>query len=312
MIHRTKYIILLFSVILIILLYLIYKKKGLNLEGAEDVPLTVGNYTCQYFHKLAVSILKKEDYRRELPDYDFIKYLPSHLPYKYDNIRNEFLKNGIDLNYFETIQTNDVSTWCLKDQKSEKIWTIMKPLIQEIYDDAFSKSGLVKKIEYPVIHFRCADTPFNLHRQYHFQKYEFYKKALNDISKKIKKYDTIIISYCNSHFSNDNDKAKCDIYSESLAKYLVSIGYKSIIKCQSNLDDFATMYYAPAVISSGSSYSFMSGFFGKGLFISSGHQDEGEPEFDGIGDWLYNGYNVMHSEVPDYYDTDSVIKILSN
>lgn len=311
MIYRTKYIILLFSIILIILFYLFLKNMVSNLEGAEDVPLTVGNYTCQYFHKLAVAILKKEDYHRELPDYDFIKYLPSHLPYKYDNIRNEFLKNGIDLNYFETIQTNDVSTWCLKDQKSEKIWMIMKPLIQEIYDDAFSKSGLVKKIEHPVIHFRCADTPFNLHSQYHFQKYAFYKKALSDISKKLKKYDTVIISYCNSHSSTDSDKEKCDIYSEALSDYLTSIGYKCIIKCQSNLDDFATMYYAPAVISSGSSFSFMSGFFGKGIFLSSGHQDEGNPEFNGIGDWLYNGYNVMHSEIKDYYDTDSVIKILS-
>lgn len=308
---QSKYIIpVFFGILLIVLLYSFFKNRSWK-EGAENIPLTVGNYTCRYFHELAICILKKEDFEYDLPDEDFIKYLPSNLPYKYDDIHYELLENGIDLDYFEKNQKDSVGTWSMKDDKNEKIWIAMKPLIQPIFDNAFLKSDLKKHVDYPVIHFRCADTPFSKHFQYHFQKYEFYKNALEEITKKIKKYDKVIISYCNTHGSDKQKQEKCDVYLNSLENYLQSIGYESIVKCQSNLDDFATLYYAPAVISTGSSYSFMSGYFGKGVFISGGHQNEDSNEIDGIGNWLYKGYNVMHSEVPDYYDTDNVIKILS-
>ena len=311
---KSKYIItIIFVLILIVLLFITFCKSwGLYIqEGATNINSNIGNVLSQYFHHLIISILKKEDFNYTLPDEDFLNRFPSYLPYTFDDVRVKLLENGIDKNYFETVQTLDVSTWCLKDNKSEKMWLIMKPLVQKIYDAAFNKTDVNTQVEYPVIHFRCADTPFVRHEQYHFQKYAFYKKALDNITKKIKKYDKVIISYCNTHLSDKQNQHKCDVYVNSLVDYLKSIGYDSILKCQTNLDDFAMMYYAPALISPGSSYSFMSGFFGRGLFISAGHQEENRPEFEGIGDWLYKGYNVMHSEVPDYYDSDKVIKILS-
>lgn len=314
MVFKSKYIItVIFVIIFIVLLFITLRKFLISSiqEGATNINSNIGNVLSQYFHHLIISILKKEEFNYNLPDEDFLKHFPTHLSYNFDDIRSKLLENGIDKSYFETIQTSDVSTWCLKDNKSEKMWLIMKPLVQKIYDTAFDKTDINKQVEYPVIHFRCADTPFVRQEQYHFQKYEFYKKALDEITKKIKKYDKVIISYCNTHLSDDKNQQKCDVYVNSLVDYLKSIGYDSILKCQTNVDDFAMIYYAPAVISPGSSYSFMSGFFGRGLFISGGHQDEGQSEFEGIGEWLYKGYNIMHSEVPDYYDTDNVIKLLS-
>lgn len=313
MIFRSKYIVtIIFTLVLIVILFMIVRKTFFSFhEGAENISSHLGNAVCAYFHHLIIAILKKKDFHYNVPNEDFLKYFPTDIPYEFDKIYDELLEDGIDINYFETVQTYDLSTWCLKDNKSEKFWIILKPLVQKIYDNAFKKTRINKQVDYPVIHFRCADTPFIKQPQYHFQKYGFYKKALTDIKKKIGEFDKVIISYCNTHGSSKNNQEKCDIYVNSLVDYLKSIGYESILKCQTNVDDFAMMYYAPAVISSGSSFSFMSGFFGRGVFVSAGHQDEGKPEFKGIGDWLYNGYNVMHSDIADYYDTDNVIKLLS-
>jgi hypothetical protein len=186
---KSKYIITtIFALILIVLLFITFCKSwGLYIqEGAKNINSNIGNVLSQYFHHLIISILKKEDFNYTLLDEDFLKQFPSYLPYTFDEIRAKLLENGIDKNYFETIQTLDVSTWCLKDNKSEKMWLIMKPLVQKIYDAAFTKTDVNKQVDYPVIHFRCADTPFVRHEQYHFQKYAFYKKALDEITKKIK------------------------------------------------------------------------------------------------------------------------------
>jgi hypothetical protein len=305
-----KYI---FLGLLLLIGIMIIKKTYNSIESIENISVNIGNYLSVYFSKFAISIINKKDFVYEDSNEEFIKNLPKKIKYKYEETRAQLLKNNIDNDYFENVETDSAGTWHMKDKKTEKLWNIMKPLIQNIMDDVFLKSNLVKHIDYPVIHFRCADTPFIKHKHYHFQKYKFYKDSLDYISSKTNKtYDTVIIVYSNTHNSSKNDREKCDIYANSMSEYLKTIGYKSIIQNESNLDDFATLYYAPAVISPGSSYSFMSGFFGKGLFVSGGHQSEGELEISGIGDWLFKGYNVMHSEIKDYQDTDGVIKILSN
>jgi hypothetical protein len=284
--------------------------EGLN----DNQPKQLGNCVTLYFFYLVKSIINKKDFNFlevdgfQSANKDFMKHFPKYLPYKYDDIHDQFIKAGITKEYLNGLL--DVSMWEILDAKTEKIWIIIKPLVQSILDDVFQKSDLVKTVNYPVIHFRCADVPFGRHFAYHFQKYAFYKDALEDISSKLHKFDKVTISYCNNHDSFDEDKTDCDIYVQSLHDYLLSIGYNSIIKCQSSLDDFATLYYAPAVISGGSSFSFMSGFFGKGIFISAGHQNEGGTTTENVGEWLYKGYNVMHSEIPDYHDTESVIKKL--
>lgn len=117
---------------------------------------------------------------------------------------------------------------------------------------------------------------------------------------------------CSFHRSDDNNKHACETYTNSLSDYLKSINYEPFIECNKNIEDFATLFYAPAVISIGSSFSFMSGFFGKGKFYSGGHIDENDKKSNCTlcNKWLITDYDVKHSSINDYYDTKKVISIL--
>ena len=59
-------------------------------------------------------------------------------------------------------------------------------------------------------------------------------------------------------------------------------------------------------------FSFMSGFFGKGLFYSGGHIEEKDKKAGCTmcNKWLINKYEIKHSMVDDYHDTDKVIQLL--
>ena len=56
----------------------------------------------------------------------------------------------------------------------------------------------------------------------------------------------------------------------------------------------------------------MSGFFGKGLFYSGGHREEKDknPGCTLCDKWLITNYELKHSMVDDYHDTDKVIQLL--
>ena len=137
----------------------------------------------------------------------------------------------------------------------------------------------------------------------------FFKEALNQISNKLNKiYDHVDIMSYNTHNSFKENMISCKKYADSLQDYLNEIGYNSNIICNSNIDDFATLFYAPAVISTSSSFSFMSGFFGHGILISTEHEER--KKCDLCDDFILYGYNLKHEFVNDYYDTDNVISIL--
>jgi alpha-N-acetylglucosamine transferase len=283
----------------------------------------IGNYLSTYFYYLGLSIIEQKDFKFKVDNDAFIKHLPSFINYKnniyynHTTIYNKLKQNGITLDFFKKI-TIPETMWFMYNNLYYKFWLCMKDIVYIILDNAFIKSNLKKTIEYPVIHFRCADTPFVRHSQYHFQKYEFYKEVLNKIYSEIdKKYindKKIKILSCSFHKSDDAIKKSCAIYTNSLCDYLKSINYEPIVECNKNIEDFATLFYAPAVISIGSSFSFMSGFFGKGLFYSGGHIEEKDKKAGCTmcNKWLINNYEVKHSMIDDYHNTDKVISILKN
>jgi hypothetical protein len=198
--------------------------------------------------------------------------------------------------------------WQVINNRREKFWLIMKPLMNQIIDDTLKKSGLYKKVQYPVIHFRCSDIPFIKHMQYKLQKYTFYRDSLEEIKRKSGiNYDTVILLTNTDHRSNIKNKEACKIYLNGIKNYIESIGYKVIIQSKSKEEDFATLFYAPAVISPGSSFSFMSGFFNNSIFISEGHMSI----CNNCGKWLVRGYSIEHKKVNNYYDTTDVIKLLN-
>lgn len=311
-----KFLFLFFIIIIVFYLANKYylKKNMINYENFENINVNIGNYLVVYFYLMGKSFLRGNDFNYNLKDVKFIKDLPSFVPLNKD-IENQFIEYNFTLDelYNEEKKIILVAMWTIINERREQFWLIMKPQINQILDEALIKNNLNTNIDYPVIHFRCSDTPFIRNGFYFFQKYKFFKDSLEEIKKmKNINYDKVILLSCNSHKSNDKNSDSCNIYANSLQDYLENLGYEVIIKCESNLEDFATMFYAPAVISTCSSFSFIAGFFSNGIFISEGHYDCNNDKIkcDSCDNWLKNGYSIPHNEIDDYYNTDLVIQKL--
>jgi len=102
------------------------------------------------------------------------------------------------------------------------------------------------------------------------------------------------------------------IYIGSLIKYLENLGYSVTTESKSNIEDFADMFYADAVISGVSSFAFMSAFFGNGVYYSSEHIEEGESttQCTMCESWTLPSTKLRHRDVADYHDTENVISLL--
>jgi hypothetical protein len=302
--------------ILIILFYTINKIIFINKinEKFENIDLNIGNYLVVYFYLMCKTFLQGKDFYYKHKNYKFINDLPSYIPLN-KTIQNELIKNNFTLEelIIEEKRIILVGMWTILNKRREQLWLIMKPLINEILDNAFKKNNLKKEINVPVIHFRCSDTPFNRNEYYFFQKYKFFKDSLDDIKEMTKvNYKKVKLLSCNFHKSNDKNSKTCNVYASSLKEYLENIGYEIDIQCDSNIDDLATIFYAPAIISTSSSFSFIGGFFSNGIFISEGHYNcsKKNEKCNDCGKWLKKNYSIDHIDVEDYYDTSNVIKLL--
>lgn len=292
-------------IILIILLIILLIYKSRVYENYDNAPIDIGNVLSVYYYNLVLSILKKEDFKYSNNNI-FIKEFPNYIKWN-ETLYDEFITNNISIN--DIINIDKLAFWHIKNYKLQKIHSIMKPTINKIFDDTFKKLNLKKQIKYPIIHFRCADTPFVKHNSYYFQKYSYFDKAINDIENKIGKIKDITILACFDHLSNNEDKTSCNIYASKLKEHLNN--YNIHLKCNSNVDDFVSMFYAPAVISTISSFSFMSGFFGNGIYIQPNMMiNDNEVCLD--CDNPYKGYNILHKKVDDYHNVDDVYKLLNN
>lgn len=294
------------NILKILLIILVLIVLGLAIPYFDEDKGDIGNYLSVYFVYIASAFLQKRDFKFTYIDKPFLKHLPLYIKFNkdiYDKLKKEgFTYINLNLIIYK------LGYWTICNNRRENFWLIMKPLIKQIIDDALKKSGLYKQEQYPVIHFRCSDVPFIRHGQYKLQKYTFYKDSLEEINRKSGiNYDTVIILANFVHNSSIKNKEACEIYTQSLKNYIESIGYKVIIQSKSAAQDFATLFYAPAVISSGSSFSFMSGFFSDGIFISEGHGSLCTT----CNKWLVRGYSIDHKNVNNYYDTDNVITLLN-
>ena len=293
---------IIFKILLIILLLIIL---GWTYPYSSEHKGDIGNYLAVYCIYIASAFLQRKHFRFTYIDKPFLKNLPLYIKFNKD-IYDKLIKEG--LTYIKLNLLKKASYWLINNNKKEKFWLIMKPLMKEIIDKTLKKSGLYEQGLYPVIHFRCSDVPFIKSVWYKLQKYTFYKDSLEEIKRKSGiNYDNVILLTSSIHRSNNKNREACEIYTQSLKKYIESIGYKVIIQSKSADQDFATLFYAPAVISSGSSYSFMSGFFSDGLFISEGHSNS---LCTNCSEWLVRGYSIDHKDVKSYHDTDKVISLL--
>jgi len=290
-----------------ILFYAIQRRKQSLRQKHESVS-SLGNVLSVYFHLYSIAIYRGQDFewKQPLPSY-FLAQLPSKIPYDpnvHAPIRHQWIVEQISEEKLVTLRSD--AAWFVNEDDLQKIWDGMHPLVHRILEEALVQSELKKTVKIPVIHFRCADTPFCRHDKYHFQKYIFFRDALQG-------HDKVILLSCHTHNSRADWTDACRQYSDSLRNYLTGIGVQVTVQChESNLKDFATMFYAPLVISTGSSFSFMAGYFGHGTFHSAGHVHDPEmtSPLSSLPPWMRYDTDVGHQQVSDYLNVPSVIKLL--
>lgn len=320
--YKIYFLIIVLVVIISVSIYL-YKLHNIreNFEENTEVinfteNIAIGNTLNCYFYSMGLAFLHGKHFQTNSINgkIDFIRHLPTTVEFD-KHIQDAFIASGITNESLQT-ELNKIdgycwSSWTTLTKERETFWTIMKPTVNRLLKQALEKSGLYKNIDAPVIHFRCSDVPLDRIEYYHFQKYNYFKDALNTIQQKNNQtYNKVYICYCNTHYSNPQNKSSCDIYYNSLVRYLESLGYEVITKCSSTEDDFSTMFYAPGLISTSSSLSFIAGFFSDGVFISSMYDERIGRQCENCQDWFKPGYTLKHSEVQDYHDTSSVISLL--
>lgn len=257
----------------------------------------IGNILSKYFYEMGLAWHKKEDYKCAwINDFvnDFYKALPSQVPYP----------TGLEVpEYNSHTGWEGVSAWTVDSEEGKLFWETMRPYVHKIIDEALIKSDLKIDQKVPVIHFRCSDVPFNRIGSYHLVKYQFYKDGL-------KGYKEVDLLSCHSHLSNEKNSNACKEYVRLLSEELSPM--KVNVKCGHYFEDFASMFYAPLVLSTGSSMSFMAGFFGHGKFLTAGHMFDGEKDNSPSCTICSHppSINLLHKEVEDYYDIPSVHKLL--
>lgn len=190
-----------------------------------------------------------------------------------------------------------------------KFWQTIRPQIKKFYYDNIEPID----IKVPVVHFRCSDSPFNKHRQYHMTKASTIKWMAETI--KERGYKDIILLCCNQHFSQDRDS--CSKYIRFYSKIFNNAGINVTAQCNSILHDFAMMVYTPLLVSlNTSSLSFIAGVAKDPQdYISCNmglEKPNGEYILQTQADWILS-YDkpLLHRNVVDYNNTRDVIKKLS-
>ena len=78
------------------------------------------------------------------------------------------------------------------------------------------------------------------------------------------------------------------------------------------MDDFAKMFFAPVIISTHSSFSFMAGYFGEGIYTQPTFIINNEEQCTDCGDFVYKGYNIRHDHIDNYHNIDQVSELLNS
>ena len=283
-----------------------------------------GNKLIDYFAKMGIAFAYGNDFQFELPyyltnkqDIFLLKDLPDKLvineeiKHKFKNLhlhrvlgeKNEFLRDYASL-------------WELTNNDRLQFWSYVKPIANRLMNQILPSYGIVNKLEnYPIIHFRCSDVPFIRHSFYHFQRYAFFTDSLKELSLLGVDLSKVYLMFSLSHDSDSKNNYAANIYIQSLKQFLENHHYVVEIVSQDVASDFLSLFYAPAVISTCSSFSFTAGFFGNGIFITEGHYNEdfasgNVTESSCYAPFIKKGYSVNHSRILDYYHTDAVINIL--
>ena len=292
---------------------------------------SLGNKLIDYFFKLGFAFANGNDFKYNLPQYLNNKdqiFILQNLPNSI-NINNDFKNSFKHVKIQRVLGDNYqfivdyANLWELTNNDRFHFWSCIKPIANSLINQILPSyyENITKNInnlgKFPIIHFRCSDVPFIRHGFYHFQRYAFFIDSLNELAGKGVDVSKVYLMYSFLHEGSEKNNATSLIYIQSLKQFLEENNYVVEIISQDVASDFAAMFYAPAVISTCSSFSFTAGFFGNGIFITEGHYNEDfesglVTESPCYAPFIKKGYSVNHSRILDYYDTNAVIKILKS
>lgn len=183
-------------------------------------------------------------------------------------------------------------------------WSSLRAFMQQIYANNLPTIAT----QHPVVHFRCSDSPFNKHNEYHIPKASSVAWMAQQI--KNRGYNKVTMLSCNTHRSLDQNS--CQKYSEYYAQIFNAAGLEVQTQCNSILADFAMMVHSPLLVAlNASSFSFMAGIAKEPRdFISCnmGKEIKGKYYLQTNVDWILDpNAPLLHAEVKNYNDTDAVI-----
>ena len=284
---------------------------------ATHVDMLVGNYLSNYFQDLAEAIRKGAPKFKRPRRTDGMRFYDSCLP------------GGIN---FKTATIPKVRPagrwdWFVYENATARFWESMQPLVEHTLDHAFDKCGIHATVSAPVLHFRCASAPLNRHSQYHFQRYSFYKAAARRYRRRFKAplRQLHLLTCVADDFSNPEQTSVCTSYVEDLVRFLqTELQIEVFVSncAHSMFEDLAIMYYAPFLISTGSTMSLLPGVarhVSRHTFVSPRLYDEESLAFNsrsggrrlGCGacaDWMVQkDHALCHCEVADYAHTARVL-----
>ena len=209
-------------------------------------------------------------------------------------------------------------------------WQSMRPVVRYVLDKALAKCGLRATIPAPVLHFRCASAPLNRHSQYHFQRYSFYKAAARRYRRRFKGQplrQLHLLTCVADDVQRPEQSRACTAYLDGLVSYLTKelhIEVRVHNCAHSMFEDFAIMYDAPFLISTGSTMSLLPGLARhakRATFVSPLLYDEeslarnGRAPMRRMGceacDWMLpRDHSLCHCEVGDYHNVPAVLPLL--
>ena len=182
--------------------------------------------------------------------------------------------------------------------------------MHRVLDLAFSKCGHKLVVERPIIHIRCDSAPANRQSHYRFQRLTFYNTVVQRLKPHLQRGVTIMT--CDVDEFNTN-KEICDTYVDSVSSYLLHLGINATVsRCEYGMiESYARMFYAPALVSTGSTMSLTAGLFSHKPFVSALLFDEEtiawnsrKPRTVACGDncpWMVQrDTSICHCEVDDY------------
>jgi hypothetical protein len=184
----------------------------------------------------------------------------------------------------------------------------MKEFVRDTLDDALKRSNLAKNIPCPVVHFRCSDVPFSRHPGYHLPKKSYYAWCLEEIGN----VNEVVILAAHTHKVEKPESVALASrqYTDFIKDIFAGWGIRVHLQSESVAHDFSTLFYAPAVISTGSSFSYMAGY-ASGKFYSCQCVEEERVRHAALP-WNYGKLPLLHREVRDYFDTRAVIEQLND